>query len=92
MFSNLQECTRFTNLLYGCRYLSALISQSFLDIGSVSRILDGIMKLCWQFCWKIENHENKESTAELEHIAEVTTNNFLMAPSLDVYVKADKNI
>lgn len=54
-----------------CRYLSALISQSFLDIGSVSRILDGIMKLCVQFCWKIENQENKESPAELEHIAEV---------------------
>lgn len=61
----------FFNLFYAGRYLSALISQSFLDIGSVSRILDGIMKLCLQFCWKIENQENKESTAELEHIAEV---------------------
>ncbi|KAL0303091.1 UNVERIFIED_CONTAM: Gamma-tubulin complex component 4 [Sesamum radiatum] len=52
------------------KYLSALISQSFLDIGSVSRILDGIMKLCLQFCWKIESQDIKESTAELEHIAE----------------------
>lgn len=59
------------NHSYVCRYLSALVSQSFLDIGSVSRILDGIMKLCVQFCWKIENQENKEITTELEHIAEV---------------------
>lgn len=59
------------DLIFACRYLSALISQSFLDIGSVSRILDGIMKLCLQFCWKIESQEIKESTAELEHIAEV---------------------
>lgn len=53
-----------------CRYLSALISQSFLDIGSVSRILDGIMKLCLQFCWKIENQENSTNTVELDHITE----------------------
>lgn len=53
------------------RYLSALISQSFLDIGSVSRILDSIMKLCLQFCWKVENLESNESTVELEQIAEV---------------------
>lgn len=52
-------------------YLAALISQSFLDIGSVSRILDGIMKLCLQFCWKIESDESNRSTKELEHIAEV---------------------
>lgn len=52
------------------RYLSALISQSFLDIGSVSRILDGIMKLCLQFCWKIENQESGANTVELEHITE----------------------
>lgn len=57
-----------------CSYLSALISQSFLDIGSVSRILDGIMKLCLQFCWMIESQENNESTAELEHVAEVGFN------------------
>ncbi|KAL1558386.1 Gamma-tubulin complex component 4 [Salvia divinorum] len=61
----------FTELVgFHQEYLSALISQSFLDIGSVSRILDGIMKLCVQFCWKIENQENKESHTELEHIAE----------------------
>ena len=59
------------------RYLSALISQSFLDIGSVSRILDGIMKLCLQFCWKIENQESDEITVELEQISEV---NFVLFP------------
>lgn len=58
-----------TNII-SCRYLSALISQSFLDIGSVSRILDGIMKLCLQFCWKIENQENSTNTTELDHITE----------------------
>ena len=68
----------FFDLLYPCRYLSALISQSFLDIGSVSRILDGIMKLCLQFCWKIESQEIKESTAELEHIAEVLQATFYL--------------
>lgn len=67
----LQYARFFMTKLMSSRYLSALISQSFLDIGSVSRILDGIMKLCVQFCWKIENQENKESPAELEHIAEV---------------------
>ncbi|KAI4349669.1 hypothetical protein L6164_010232 [Bauhinia variegata] len=51
-------------------YLSALISQSFLDIGSVSRILDGIMKLCLQFCWNIENQDSYSNTSEIEHIAE----------------------
>lgn len=65
----IKRATVINLLLY--RYLSALISQSFLDIGSVSRILDGIMKLCLQFCWKIETQGNNESTAELEHIAEV---------------------
>lgn len=62
-----------------CRYLSALISQSFLDIGSVSRILDGIMKVCLQFCWKIENQQTQNQTEtddakiinELERISEV---------------------
>lgn len=59
------------NFYINYRYLSALISQSFLDIGSVSRILDGIMKLCLQFCWNIENQENSPNTSELEHITEV---------------------
>lgn len=58
-------------VLHKCRYLSALISQSFLDIGSVSRILDSIMKLCLQFCWNIENQESNPNTSELENIAEV---------------------
>ncbi|KAL6515969.1 Gamma-tubulin complex component 4 [Orobanche gracilis] len=69
--AHIQNSRDFTELVgFHQEYLSALISQSFLDIGSVSRILDGIMKLCWQFCWKIENQENKESTMGLEHIAE----------------------
>ncbi|PIN07213.1 Gamma-tubulin ring complex protein [Handroanthus impetiginosus] len=69
--AHIQNSRDFTELVgFHQEYLSALISQSFLDIGSVSRILDGIMKLCLQFCWKVENQENKESTAELEHIAE----------------------
>ena len=53
------------------RYLSALISQSFLDIGSLSRILDSIMKLCLRFCWSIDNQESIANTSELEHITEV---------------------
>lgn len=28
------------------------------------------MKLCLQFCWKLENDENTRTTSELEHIAE----------------------
>lgn len=53
--------------------MSALISQSFLDIGSVSRILDSIMKLCLQFCWSIENQESPNA-AELDHVTEVIGN------------------
>ncbi|EYU46733.1 hypothetical protein ABFS82_04G014200 [Erythranthe guttata] len=69
--SHIQNSHDFTELVgFHQEYLSALISQSFLDIGSVSRILDGIMRLCLQFCWKIENQESKDSTAGLEHIAE----------------------
>ncbi|KAK4430876.1 Gamma-tubulin complex component 4 [Sesamum alatum] len=69
--AHIQNSHDFTELVgFHQEYLSALISQSFLDIGSVSRILDGIMKLCLQFCWKIESQEIKECTAELEHIAE----------------------
>ncbi|KAK6135065.1 hypothetical protein DH2020_031186 [Rehmannia glutinosa] len=69
--AHIQNSHDFTELVgFHQEYLSALISQSFLDIGSVSRILDGIMKLCWQFCWKIENQDKKECTTELEHIAE----------------------
>ncbi|KAL3531476.1 hypothetical protein ACH5RR_010798 [Cinchona calisaya] len=51
-------------------YLSALISVSFLDIGSGTRILDGMMKVCLQFCWKIENQDSNENTVELEQVAE----------------------
>lgn len=69
--SHIQNSHDFTELVgFHQEYLAALISQSFLDIGSVSRILDGIMKLCLQFCWKIENGESNRSTIELEHIAE----------------------
>ncbi|XP_027117835.2 gamma-tubulin complex component 4-like [Coffea arabica] len=69
--SHIQNSHDFTELVrFHQEYLSALISQSFLDIGSVSRILDGIMKLCLQFCWKIENQESDEITVELEQISE----------------------
>lgn len=69
--ARIQDSHDFTELVsFHQEYLSALISQSFLDIGSVSRILDGIMKLCLQFCWKIENQENSTNTVELDHITE----------------------
>ncbi|KAH9730480.1 gamma-tubulin complex component 4 [Citrus sinensis] len=69
--AHIQESHDFTELVgFHQEYLSALISQSFLDLGSVSRILDGIMKLCIQFCWAIENQESSENTPELEHITE----------------------
>ncbi|KAK4482173.1 hypothetical protein RD792_009314 [Penstemon davidsonii] len=69
--SHIQDSRDFTELVgYHQEYLSALISQSFLDIGSVSRILDGIMKLCLQFCWKIDSQEMSETTVDLEHISE----------------------
>ncbi|KAI7753890.1 hypothetical protein M8C21_023564, partial [Ambrosia artemisiifolia] len=69
--THIEESRDFAELVeFHQEYLSALISQSFLDIGSVSRILDGIMKLCLQFCWKIENQETNASTNELERISE----------------------
>lgn len=69
--AHVQDSRDFTELVgFHQEYLSALISQSFLDIGSVSRILDGIMKLCLQFCWNIENRESSANTVELEHITE----------------------
>ncbi|KAF8392581.1 hypothetical protein HHK36_022926 [Tetracentron sinense] len=69
--SRVQDSHDFTELVgFHQEYLSALISQSFLDIGSVSRILESIMKLCLQFCWNIENHESSPNTSELEHITE----------------------
>ena len=58
-------------VLSSCRYLSALISQCFLDIGSVSRILDSIIKLCLQLCRIIEQYEGTPNTIELEHNTEV---------------------
>lgn len=69
--AHIQDSHDFTELVgFHQEYLSALISQSFLDIGSVSRILDSIMKLCLQFCWSIENQENNPNTSELEHLTE----------------------
>ncbi|XP_022155313.1 gamma-tubulin complex component 4 homolog isoform X2 [Momordica charantia] len=68
---HIQDSHDFTDLVgYHQEYLSALISQSFLDIGSVSRILDGIMKLCLQFCWSIENQDSSSNPSELEHLTE----------------------
>ncbi|XP_031261658.1 gamma-tubulin complex component 4-like [Pistacia vera] len=69
--AHIQDSRDFTELVgFHQEYLSALISQSFLDIGSVSRILDSIMKLCLQFCWNLENQESSANTSELEHITE----------------------
>ncbi|KAG9443817.1 hypothetical protein H6P81_015157 [Aristolochia fimbriata] len=69
--AHVQDSHDFSGLVgFHQEYLSALISQSFLDIGSVSRILDSIMKLCLQFCWKLEQYDNNPNTFELEHIAE----------------------
>lgn len=69
--AHIRDSHDFTELVgFHQEYLSALISQSFLDIGSVSRILDSIMKLCLQFCWSIENQENNPNTSELEHLTE----------------------
>ncbi|XP_021906800.1 gamma-tubulin complex component 4 [Carica papaya] len=69
--AHIQDSRDFTELVgFHQEYLSALISQSFLDIGSVSRILDSIMKLCLQFCWNIENQKSNANTIELEHITE----------------------
>ncbi|KAJ0980646.1 hypothetical protein J5N97_008901 [Dioscorea zingiberensis] len=69
--SRVQDSLDFTELVgFHQDYLSALISQSFLDIGSVSRILDSIMKLCLQFCWNIERYETNPDMSELEHITE----------------------
>ncbi|XP_024982197.1 gamma-tubulin complex component 4-like isoform X1 [Cynara cardunculus var. scolymus] len=71
LLARIKESRDFTDLVgFHQAYLSALISQSFLDIGSVSRILDGIMKLCLQFCWKIESQETDVSIEELERITE----------------------
>ncbi|OVA12707.1 Spc97/Spc98 [Macleaya cordata] len=68
--ARVQDSDDFTELVgFHQEYLSALISQSFLDIGSVSRILDSIMKLCLQFCWSIES-ESSPNSSELEHITE----------------------
>ncbi|XP_057966554.1 gamma-tubulin complex component 4 homolog isoform X2 [Malania oleifera] len=69
--AHIQDSHDFTELVgFHQEYLSALISQSFLDIGSVSRILDSIMKLCMQFCWTIENQNSSSNASELEHITE----------------------
>ncbi|XP_068658448.1 gamma-tubulin complex component 4 isoform X2 [Aristolochia californica] len=69
--ARVQDSHDFTGLVgFHQEYLAALISQSFVDFGSVSRILDSIMKLCLQFCWKLELYDNNPNTFELEQIAE----------------------
>ncbi|CAN6349755.1 unnamed protein product [Urochloa humidicola] len=69
--SHVQDSHDFTELVsFHQEYLSALVSQSFLDIGSVSRILDSIMKLCLQFCWSIEQYETRPNISEIDHITE----------------------
>ncbi|KAK9945693.1 hypothetical protein M0R45_011192 [Rubus argutus] len=62
--AHIQESHDFNGLVaVHLEYLNALISQSFLDIGSLSRILDSIMKLCIRFCWNIENQESSANTS-----------------------------
>ncbi|XP_078445442.1 GAMMA-TUBULIN COMPLEX PROTEIN 4 isoform X1 [Wolffia australiana] len=69
--AHVQECSDFTELVaFHQEYLIALISQSFLDIGSISRILNSIMKLCLRFCWNVENQESISNSSELEQIIE----------------------
>ncbi|KAJ4820841.1 Gamma-tubulin complex component [Rhynchospora pubera] len=69
--THVQESHDFTELVgFHQEYLMALISQSFLDIGSLSRILDSIMKLCLQFCWNLEQQDSTSSLSELERITE----------------------
>lgn len=68
------DCFYFTMSFQLCflfRYLSALISQSFLDIGSVSRILDSIIKLCLRLCRLIENQDGAPNSVDLDQISEV---------------------
>jgi hypothetical protein len=55
----------------GMRYLAALITQSFLDIGSVSLILDSIINRCLQLWHIIEQEDGGFNLIELDHITEV---------------------
>jgi hypothetical protein len=64
-------CLHWRFIISFRRYLAALISQSFLDIGSVSRILDSIINLCLQLCRVIEQEDGTPNFAELERITEV---------------------
>ncbi|KAF8387872.1 hypothetical protein HHK36_026534 [Tetracentron sinense] len=80
----------FQLLLVLLSCLLTLISQSFLDIGSVSRILDSIMKLCLQFCWNIENHESSPNTHELENITETQPPNHPHIVSYDPFQEFNK--
>ncbi|KAH6555114.1 hypothetical protein KP509_1Z281100 [Ceratopteris richardii] len=66
-----QASKDFTELVkFHQEYLSALISQSFLDIGSVSRILDSIIKLCLRLCRLIENQDGSPNSVDLDQISE----------------------
>ncbi|KAA3471006.1 gamma-tubulin complex component 4-like [Gossypium australe] len=89
--SHIQNSNDFTELVtFHQEYLSALISQSFLDIGSVSRILGSITTLCLQFCWTIENQESSQNTCELERITEYTL--YWSNLPLEDYVKCKEAI
>ncbi|KAI5078166.1 hypothetical protein GOP47_0007990, partial [Adiantum capillus-veneris] len=66
-----QASKDFTELVrFHQEYLTALISQSFLDIGSVSRILDSIIKLCLRLCRLIENQDGSPNYVDLDQISE----------------------
>jgi gamma-tubulin complex component 4 len=68
----LEASKDFTELArFHQEYLAALITQSFLDIGSVSRILDSIINLCLQLCHIIEQEDGGLNLTELDRITEV---------------------
>ncbi|KAH8958639.1 hypothetical protein BDL97_06G035800 [Sphagnum fallax] len=67
----LEASKDFTELArFHQEYLAALITQSFLDIGSVSRILDSIINLCLQLCHIIEQEDGGLNLTELDRITE----------------------
>ena len=49
------------------RFLHTLITQSFLDISSITSMLDGIIKLCFKFCNSV--HAQLENENPLETLA-----------------------
>jgi len=48
-------------------FLHTLLTQSFLDISSITSMLDGVIKLCFKFCTSI--HEQLENQSPLESLS-----------------------